>query len=107
YFEAPKVRGLDRARRFALHSLDRVLSEGWQSESALRHVIAYSDVHAGGRVIPGVLDDYAVISLACLDAYEATGDLSYFKFANRIADAMLEKFFDQVSGGLFDTEQTV
>ena len=107
YLEAAKVLALDHARRFALHSLDRVLSEGWQPESGLRHVIAYSDAHAGGRIIPGVLDDYAFISLACLDAYEATGDLSYFKFAKRIADAMLEKFFDQVSGGFFDTEQTV
>jgi len=106
YLEAAKVLALDHARRFALHSLDRVLSEGWQPESGLRHVIAYSDAHAGGRIIPGVLDDYAFISLACLDAYEATGDLSYFKFAKRIADAMLEKFFDQVSGGFFDTEQT-
>ena len=106
YLEAAKVLALDHARRFALHSLDRVLSEGWQPESGLRHVIAYSDAHAGGRKIPGVLDDYAFISLACLDAYEATGDLSYFKFAKRIADAMLEKFFDQVSGGFFDTEQT-
>ena len=106
YLEAAKVLALDHARRFALHSLDRVLSEGWQPESGLRHVIAYSDAHAGGRIIPGVLDDYAFISLACLDAYAATGDLSYFKFAKRIADAMLEKFFDQVSGGFFDTEQT-
>src|SRR5712692_3649401 len=106
YLEAAKVLALDHARRFALHSLDRVLSEGWQPESGLRHVIAYSDAHAGGRIIPGVLDDYAFISLACLDAYEATGDLSYFKFAKRIADAMLEKFFDQVSGGFLDTEQT-
>ena len=106
YLEAAKVLALDHARRFALHSLDRVLSEGWQPESGLRHVIAYSDAHAGGRIIPGVLDDYAFMSLACLDAYEATGDLSYFKFAKRIADAMLEKFFDQVSGGFFDTEQT-
>src|SRR2546427_1867095 len=107
YLEAAKVLALDHARRFALHSLDRVLSEGWQPESGLRHVIAYSDAHAQGHIIPGVLDDYAFISLACLDAYEATGDLSYFKFAKRIADAMLEKFFDQVSGGFFDTEQTV
>ena len=106
YLEAAKVLALDHARRFALHSLDRVLSEGWQPESGLRHVIAYSDAHAQGHIIPGVLDDYAFISLACLDAYAATGDLSYFKFAKRIADAMLEKFFDQVSGGFFDTEQT-
>jgi uncharacterized protein YyaL (SSP411 family) len=44
--------------------------------------------------------------LACLDAYEATGVLSYFKFARAIGNAMMAKFFDETSGGFFDTEQT-
>ena len=43
-------------------------------------------------------------TLACLDAYEATADLSYFKFAQAIADAMIARFFDAVSGGFFDAE---
>jgi uncharacterized protein len=50
-----------------------------------------------------VLDDYAFTTVACLDAYEATADLSYFSFAQRIANAMVERFFDPVSGGFFDT----
>ena len=50
-----------------------------------------------------MLDDYAFTALACLDAYEATTDLSYFNFARRIADAMIARFFDPVSGGFFDT----
>jgi uncharacterized protein len=41
--------------------------------------------------------------VACLDAYEATADLSYFNFARHIADLMVERFFDPVSGGFFDT----
>jgi uncharacterized protein len=45
--------------------------------------------------------------VACLDAYEATGDLSYFNFARAIVDRMIEGFFDSVSGGFFDTEQWV
>src|SRR5208282_737820 len=52
----------------------------------------------------GLLDDYAATALACLDAYEATADLSYFKFGQAIADAMVAKFFDAVSGGFFDAE---
>jgi uncharacterized protein YyaL (SSP411 family) len=48
------------------------------------------------------LDDYAFTVIACLDAYEATADLSYFKFARAIADAMIPQFFDPVSGGFFD-----
>ena len=72
-------------------------------EQGLRHVIAYSDPAAERRVVPGLLDDYAFTAIACLDAYEATADLSYFNFAQRIADKMVDRFFDPVAGGFFDT----
>jgi uncharacterized protein YyaL (SSP411 family) len=124
YLEAAKVLGLDGARRFALRSLDRVLSEAWRSGSRARntdnvsapegsppaararllHVVAYSDPKAEHREVAGLLDDYAFTALACLDAYEATSDLSYFKFAQAITDAMIAKFYDSASGGFFDSE---
>jgi len=103
YLEAAKVLQLEGAEHFALRSLDRILAEGWRAEKRLLHVLAYSDAKAERRQIPGVLDDYAFTAVACLDAYEATTDLSYFNFARRIADAMVEQFFDPVSGGFFDT----
>jgi uncharacterized protein YyaL (SSP411 family) len=104
YLEAAKVFGLDAARQFALRSLDRILAEGWDPEHGLLHVIAYSDSQAGKRRIPGLLDDYAFAACACLDAYEATSDLSYFNFARKITDSMVQRFFDSVSGGFFDTQ---
>ncbi len=122
YLEAAKVLDLADVRHFALRSLDRLLAEGWNSGSiptaagegpfdscsgqvrpTLRHVIAYSDPKAERRETAGVLDDYAFAVMACLDAYEATADLSYFRFAQAIADAMLAGFFDAVDGGFFDT----
>jgi len=103
YLEAAKVLQLEAAGHFALRSLDRVLAQGWHAEKGLLHVLAYSDAKAERRQIHGVLDDYAFTAVACLDAYEATTDLSYFNFARRIADAMVEQFFDPVSGGFFDT----
>ena len=103
YLEAAKVLELDGARHFALRSLDRVLAEAWQPEQGLQHVLAYSDPAAERRLVPGLLDDYAFTAIACLDAYEATADLSYFNFAQRITDKMVERFFDPVSGGFFDT----
>jgi len=106
YLEAAKVLRLDPARRFALRSLDRILAEGRQKTGELVHVLAYSDPDAGPRQIPGGLDDYAFTAAACLDAYEASADLSYFEFARRIVDTMLDLFFDQVSGGFFDTART-
>jgi uncharacterized protein len=105
YLEAAKALALEPARRFALRSLDRILSEGWRDDRGLIHVIAYSEPGAPGRPVPGLLDDYAFTVVACLDAYEATADLTYFKFARRIADRMLERFFDPVAGGFFDTEK--
>jgi uncharacterized protein len=115
YLEAAKVLGVAGARGFALRSLDRILAEAWKlpavaGEGArstpprLLHVVAYSDPAAEHREVSGLLDDYAATALACLDAYEATADLSYFKFARAIGDAMIAKFFDATSGGFFDAE---
>ena len=55
--------------------------------------------------LPGVLDDYAFTAIACLDAYEASADLSYFHFAQTIADAMIARFHDRV-GGFFDSQRS-
>ncbi len=104
YLQAARVLALDDALHFALRSLDRVLAEAWNPERGLGHVIAYSDPKAARREVAGLLDDYAYTAIACLDAYEATADMSYFRFAQKITDAMVERFFDPVSGGFFDAE---
>ncbi len=128
YLEAAKVLNLADARRFALKSLDRVLGEAWKAGSkgkeaagggpfdsrsgqvratqaaTLLHVVAYSDPAASHREVPGLLDDYAFTALACLDAYEATADLSYFKFAQAITDAMIARFYDETSGAFLDSQ---
>ncbi|MGA7753495.1 MAG: thioredoxin domain-containing protein [Candidatus Sulfotelmatobacter sp.] len=113
YLEAARVLKLDGARQFALRSLDRLLSESWKplpvadgagTRSTLMHVVSYSDPKAEHREVLGMLEDYAFTALACLDAYESTADLSYFKFGREIADAMIARFFDKTSGGFFDSE---
>jgi len=105
YLEAAKVLELSDAEHFALRSLDRVLSEGWSTESGLKHVIAYSDSAAQHRDVTGLLDDYAFTVIACLDAYEVTTDLSYYRFAEKIAARMIENFHDETGGGFFDTSR--
>jgi uncharacterized protein len=104
YLDAARVLSLENARHFALRSLDRVLSQGFSPTGGLKHVIAYSDSQAAAREISGMLDDYAFTAIACLDAYEATADLSYFTFARKIVDAMVARFYDETSGGFFDSE---
>lgn len=95
---------MEEARKFALRSLDRLLGEAWHPVGGLSHVIAYSE--GASREVRGLLDDYAFTVLACLDAYEASGSLAYFNFARQIADAMIERFYDNTGGGFFDTEQS-
>ncbi|MGE5734911.1 MAG: thioredoxin domain-containing protein, partial [Acidobacteriota bacterium] len=106
YLQASSVLNLHEARRFALRSLDRVLAGAW-TDARLAHVVAYSEPDAEHREVEGLLDDYANTVVACLDAYEVTADLSYFNFATKIANALLDRFFDAVSGGFFDTAAKV
>jgi hypothetical protein len=121
YLQAARVLGPETgtpdARSFALRSLDRVLSEAWNPERGLLHVIAYSGqgfpaegsngasgvATPGKRQVAGLLDDYAFTALACFEAYESTADLSYFRFGKAIADFMIAHFYDQQDGGFFDT----
>jgi uncharacterized protein YyaL (SSP411 family) len=116
YLEAATVLGLEEARRFGLKTLDRILAEAWKASAdagegarstqagRLLHVVAYSDPKAQHREVSGLLDDYAATTLACLDAYEATADFSYFKFAQAIGEAIIARFFDATGGGFFDAE---
>ena len=108
YLVAARVLQLDEAKKFALRSLDRILAEGWDPNGGvLKHVIAYSEEPAGrmgGGAVAGLLDDHAFTALACLDAWEATADFSYFKFARAIADQMIARFFDATSGAFYDSE---
>ena len=104
YLEVGSLLGLESARRFALRSLDRVLGQAWSPEAGLAHVAAYSDrTHSGSSA--GFLDDYAFTATACLDAYQATADLSYFHMAQQIADQMVERFYDPKQGGFFDSDR--
>lgn len=105
YLSAAKALGLDAARHFALRSLDRILAEGMLPSGEIIRVLAYSDPHAEPRQTAGVLEDYAFTAVACLDAYESTSDLSYFDFARRIAEKMLELFWDSSEGAFFDTAE--
>jgi hypothetical protein len=107
YIHYARVTCRTDARQFALRSLDRILAEAWTPDRGLSHVIAYSDPKAEKRFVRGLLDDYAYAAIACLDAYEVTGAMTYFRFAQQIADEMIRRFGDSTSGGFFDTEPSL
>jgi uncharacterized protein len=103
YLAAGRGLGLKAPVTFALKSLDRVLAAAWNAETGLAHVVEYGEGVAAAR-IAGVLEDYAFVANAALDAWEATGELRYFTVAKEIGDAMLARFYDATGGGFFDTE---
>jgi uncharacterized protein YyaL (SSP411 family) len=103
YLDAARTLHLNDARHFALRSLDRIISKAWNAKTGLSHVVAYSEAQASKRDNSGFLDDYASTAIACLDAYETTSDISYFRIAKKIADQMIDRFYDSAAGGFFDS----
>jgi uncharacterized protein len=106
YLEAAQVLQLDDSKDFALRTLNRLLQEAWDSQTGMVHVIAYNGNHSQEKRVAGVLDDYAFTVHACLDAWAATGDLKYYRFAVEIADAMIARFYDEVGSSFFDMERS-
>ena len=104
YLDAARVLDLGDARAFALKTLDRILTEGWNPNRGLAHVIAYSESSAETRYVSGVLDDYAFLLHALMDAWLATGEHRYYRHAIEIAESMIARFYDPTAGAFFDTE---
>ncbi|HEX4067355.1 MAG TPA: thioredoxin domain-containing protein [Acidobacteriaceae bacterium] len=105
YLAAARALDLKAPRAFALKTLERILREGWDRSAGLAHVIAYADGESARSRVAGVLDDYALLAHACVDAWEATGELRYYEAAMELAEAMVERFHDTDGGGFFDTEK--
>jgi uncharacterized protein len=105
YLDAARVLDSDAPRSFALRTLDRVLREGWDPVAGLAHVIAYPDAETPPRRIPAVLDDYALLIHACVDAWESIGEMRYYESAMQLAETMVDRFHDSEHGGFFDTEK--
>jgi uncharacterized protein len=104
YLAAGRALGLSEPVEFALKSLERVVASVWDANAGMAHVVAYGEGVAAAR-IPGVLEDYAFVAAAALDAWEVTGEFAYYAAAKEIGDAMLARFYDAVGGGFFDTEK--
>jgi uncharacterized protein YyaL (SSP411 family) len=103
YLEAARVLRDDKAREFALLTLNRLLDEAWGGTDSLKHVIAYPEGLSPRESAPGTLDDYAFTVNACVDGWLASGEMKFYHAAIKLADAMIEQFHDASAGGFFDT----
>ncbi len=101
YLQADAVLAVPGAGAFALKTLDRILDEAWSENDGLAHVVAYADAQPGER-IAAVLDDYALLVHAALDAWERTLEMRYYDAASALADRMCAEFYDATGGGFFD-----
>jgi hypothetical protein len=107
YLETARVLRMDAARDFALRTLRRLLAEAWDGEQVLQHVIAYAAPDGGKEhgqeTAPGTLDDYAFTIHACIDAWFGSGRMEFYHAAEKLADAMIARFFDRAACAFNDT----
>src|SRR5580704_17479426 len=106
YLEAGRVLDMVGPRQFVLKTLDRILNEGREQDRGLAHVIAYSENAAEKRYVAGVLDDYAFLVNALIDAWYTTGNRRYYDSAIEIGESMIARFYDSTGSAFFDTEIT-
>jgi uncharacterized protein YyaL (SSP411 family) len=107
YLETARVLRIDSARSFALLTLNRLLGQAWDGVGNLNHVIAYGEAPASATAhtastVPGTLDDYAFTVHACIDAWQAEGEMKFYHAAVKLADGMIESFYDRTAGAFYD-----
>ena len=83
--------------RSALAALTFLREKLWKEK---RLLASYKD---GNATLPAYLDDYAFLLSALLSAYHSQGDKTLLDFAEQIADALLDHFYDDALGGFFFT----
>ena len=68
--------------------------------------VLYRRWRDGERAIPGFLDDYAFLTRALIDLYEADFDSGHLEMALRLTARMLELFEDREHGAFFSTGES-
>jgi uncharacterized protein YyaL (SSP411 family) len=81
---------------FAVQSLERLLVACYQPGRGVAH---YSD---GQPRVRGLLADQVAMATACLDAFEATGNVVYEMMAEELAHFAVRTMWDESGGGFFD-----
>ncbi len=83
--------------RQAASAAEFVLLELWDGCNLKRH---WKD---GAADVPAFCDDYAALSRACLDLYDATFETKWLERAESLADRMSELFWDEANGAFFNS----
>jgi uncharacterized protein len=97
FAEAANILGRDDYRAVAQRNADFILENLLQDGRLLR---TYKE---GKAKLNGYVEDYAYTIEGLIATYEATFDLKYFNQARRLADKMIEQFWDEKEEGFFFT----
>jgi len=89
--------GDERYRQAAAEAANFILRD-MTRDGALLHTH-----RAGDSRLPAYLDDYAFLANALVDLYEADFDPRWLVEADRLAQQMLDKFWDEARAGFFFT----
>jgi uncharacterized protein len=94
---ASTVLGNEEIGRYALKTLDRILSLGKEGSLPFHYV-----KEGEGPMLKGFLTDYATLINSLIDAYEFTGKPSYSEAAVKIANECIENLNDKDQRGFYD-----
>jgi uncharacterized protein len=81
----------------ATRAIDFIMTKMWDGHALKR------SCKDGVARFNAYLEDYALLSSAMLDVYEASLDRKYIEQARTLADLMLARFLDREKGGFFFT----
>jgi uncharacterized protein YyaL (SSP411 family) len=95
--EGYRALGDERYRIAATRAADFAMSKLWDGDSLRR---SYKN---GSARFNAYVEDYALLTGAMLDTYEATLDAKYLEHAKTLARVMLDRFEDRANGGFFFT----
>jgi uncharacterized protein len=95
--EGYRVLGDERFRRAAVRAVEFVWTQLWDGHALRR---SFKD---GIARFNAYLEDYGLIITALVDLYEASLDRQYLRFAQELAEVMIERFADRENGGFFFT----
>ncbi|HEV8594877.1 MAG TPA: thioredoxin domain-containing protein, partial [Thermoplasmata archaeon] len=97
FFEAYGALGLERARDFALRTLDYLIGSLYVERDGFYHQLV-----EGERRVRGLLDDQVQMVRALLAGFETTADPKYLAIAESLAALLTTHWWDPVLGGFFD-----
>ena len=97
--EAGRMLGEPRYLAAAERAAELIWQESRSADRALQRVLL-----DGRASVPALQEDYAFLAQGMIALYDVTGRQLWLERARELTDAMLQRFWDPVAGGLFMAE---